>query len=198
MDNSKIGRLICRLRKENGYTQLQLAQLLNLSDKTISKWERGQGCPDISVLKSLSDIFQVDMEKLLAGELKENRKTAGNMRKTSFYICPVCGNIITCLADTDISCCGKKMSAASLQKAGKDEKLNVEIIDNHYVVTASHSMTRDHHIAFVALLTADSITIRKQYPEWDMLARFEYPAYGRLMWYCTQCGLFYQEISKIR
>ena len=41
MDNAKIGSLIYRLRKEKGYTQLQLADILNISDKTISKWERG-------------------------------------------------------------------------------------------------------------------------------------------------------------
>ncbi|MBQ7903363.1 MAG: helix-turn-helix transcriptional regulator, partial [Oscillospiraceae bacterium] len=87
MDNAKIGSLIYRLRKEKGYTQLQLADILNISDKTISKWERGQGCPDISLLKSLSELFGVDMEKLLAGELDENKKSAGNMRKMNFYIC---------------------------------------------------------------------------------------------------------------
>lgn len=41
MDNVKIGNLICRLRKENHMTQLQLAQQMNISDKTVSKWERG-------------------------------------------------------------------------------------------------------------------------------------------------------------
>lgn len=192
MDNAKIGSLIYRLRKEKGYTQLQLADILNISDKTISKWERGQGCPDISLLKSLSEVFGVDMEKLLAGELDENKKSAGNMRKMNFYICPVCGNIITSLNDTTFSCCGKKLTAEKLQKA--EEKLNVELIENEYYVTTSHPMTREHYISFVAVLTGDSLFIRKTYPEWDLQTRIPFFPRGRLIWYCTQHGLFYQNI----
>ena len=192
MDNAKIGSLIYRLRKEKGYTQLQLADILNISDKTISKWERGQGCPDISLLKSLSELFGVDMEKLLAGELDENKKSAGNMRKMNFYICPACGNIITSLNDTTFSCCGKKLTAEKLQKA--EEKLNVELIENEYYVTTSHPMTREHYISFVAVLTGDSLLIRKTYPEWDLQTRIPFFPCGRLIWYCTQHGLFYQNI----
>ena len=192
MDNAKIGSLIYRLRKEKGYTQLQLADILNISDKTISKWERGQGCPDISLLKSLSEVFGIDMEKLLAGELDENKKSAGNMRKMNFYICPACGNIITSLNDTTFSCCGKKLTAEKLQKA--EEKLNVELIENEYYVTTSHPMTREHYISFVAVLTGDSLFIKKTYPEWDLQTRIPFFPRGRLIWYCTQHGLFYQNI----
>ena len=46
MDNTKVGELIRRLRKESHMTQLQLAEELHVSDKAISKWERGMGCPD--------------------------------------------------------------------------------------------------------------------------------------------------------
>lgn len=194
MDNAKIGSLIYRLRKEKGYTQLQLADILNISDKTISKWERGQGCPDILLLKSLSEVFGVDMEKLLAGELDENKKSAGNMRKMNFYICPVCGNIITSLNDTTFSCCGKKLTAETLQKA--EEKLNIELIENEYYVTTSHPMTREHYISFVAVLTGDSLFIKKTYPEWDLQTRIPFFSRGRLIWYCTQHGLFYQEIKR--
>lgn len=72
MDNIKIGQLIYRLRKENNMTQLQLANQMNISDKAISKWERGLGCPDVSLLPDLSRIFNVDLEKLLSGELDVN------------------------------------------------------------------------------------------------------------------------------
>lgn len=58
----KTGHLIYQLRKEKNLTQLQLAKLMNLSDKTISKWERGLGCPDVSLLIELSKIFEVDIE----------------------------------------------------------------------------------------------------------------------------------------
>ena len=72
MDNVKIGNLINKLRKEKGMTQLQLAERLHISDKTVSKWERGQGCPDVSLLTDLSRVFGVDLEKLLSGQLDTN------------------------------------------------------------------------------------------------------------------------------
>ena len=81
MDNIKIGQLIYRLRKERHLTQLQLANQMNISDKAISKWERGLGCPDISLLPDLSKIFDVDLEKLLSGELNINEVSRGNMEK---------------------------------------------------------------------------------------------------------------------
>ena len=81
MDAIKTGRLIRRLRQENAMTQLQLARQLHISDKTVSKWERGLGCPDVSLLEALSRLFGVDTERLLEGELGENARSGGNMKK---------------------------------------------------------------------------------------------------------------------
>ncbi len=57
MDCAKMGALLLRLRKERGLTQKQLADELMLSDRTISKWQRCQGCPDVSLLPGLSRLF---------------------------------------------------------------------------------------------------------------------------------------------
>ena len=54
MDYEKIGALIRSLRTQQGLTQRELAQQLTVSDKAVSKWERGQGCPDVSLLPSLA------------------------------------------------------------------------------------------------------------------------------------------------
>lgn len=194
MNHVKIGQLIYRLRKEKHLTQLQLADQMNISDKAISKWERGLGCPDVSLLPDLSKIFNVDLEKLLSGELDINEVLGGDMRKMNFYICPTCGNMITSMTDTSISCCGKKLKAIQLQKANEDEKLSVDIIENDFFITSEHQMTREHYIAFVALLTGDSIMLRKQYPEWGLQVRIPVFAHGKLLWYCTKHGLFYQEV----
>lgn len=194
MDNVKIGQLIYKLRKEKHLTQLQLANQMNISDKTVSKWERGLGCPDISLLPDLSIALNVDLEKLLSGELNVKEILSGDMKKMNFYICPTCGNMITSMTDTAVSCCGKKLSVIQPQKATKDEKLSVEIIENDFFITSDHEMTREHYIAFVALLTGDSIMLRKQYPEWGLQVRIPIFAHGKLLWYCTQHGLFYQEI----
>ena len=92
MDNAKIGALIRRLRKEKQMTQLQLAMQLHISDKTVSKWERGLGCPDVSLIGQLSGIFEVDIQNLLAGELSTNGVLGGNLKRIKFYVCPNCGN----------------------------------------------------------------------------------------------------------
>lgn len=194
MDNGKIGQLIYRLRKEKHLTQSQLAEKMSISDKAVSKWERGLGCPELSLLPELSKIFDVDLEKLLSGELNENEILGGNMKKLIFYICPTCGNMITSMVDTNISCCGKKLKAIQAQKASEDEQLSVEIIENDFFITSNHPMTREHYIAFIALLTGDSVMVRKQYPEWDMQVRIPIFAHGKLVWYCTKHGLFYQEV----
>lgn len=194
MDNVKIGNLICRLRKENHMTQLQLAERMHISDKAVSKWERGNGCPDVSLLPELSRIFGVDLEKLLSGELNANDILGGNMKKMKFYICPDCGNVITAMTDTTISCCGKKLQAIEPKKAEGEEKLSVEVIENDYYISSEHEMVRDHYISFVTLLTSDTMMLRKQYPEWGLQVRIPVFAHGRLLWYCSKHGLFYQEI----
>lgn len=194
MDNIKIGKLIYTLRKEKKLTQLQLAECMNISDKTISKWERGLGCPDVSLLSELSKLFEVDLEKLLSGKLDINETLGGNMKKLQFYICPNCGNVITAMTDTTITCCGKKLKAMQPKKPDEGEQLSIEIIDNDYFISSEHEMVREHYISFVALLTSDSIFLRKQYPEWNLQVRIPSFAHGLLLWYCTKHGLFYQKI----
>lgn len=194
MDTTKIGELICTLRKEKGLTQVQLAERLNVSDKAVSKWERGLGCPDVSLLARLSQVFAVDLEKLLAGELDPNSQAAGNLKNLHFYVCPTCGNLVTALVDTPVSCCGKKLTALTAQKAGPEEKLSVEIIENDYFISSDHEMSKDHYISFVAFLTEDTVLLRKQYPEWNLQTRLPVFAHGRLLWYCTRHGLFYQNV----
>ena len=192
MDNVKIGNLINKLRKEKGMTQLQLAERLHISDKTVSKWERGQGCPDVSLLTDLSRVFGVDLEKLLSGQLDTNEETGGNMKKLNFYVCPECGNVITAMTDVGISCCGKKLQPLEAVKAQEGEKLSVENIENDYYISSDHPMLKEHYISFVALLTGGTLTLKKQYPEWDLQVRIPGRTHGKLLWYCTEHGLFYQ------
>ena len=98
------------------------------------------------------------------------------------------------MTDVTVSCCGKRLSTIQPQKANEREKLSVEIIENDFCITGEHQMTREHYIAFVALLTGDSIMLRKQYPEWGLQVRIPVFAHGKLLWYCTKHGLFYQEV----
>lgn len=69
MDCIKIGNLIAQLRQEKGLTQQQIAGALGITNKTVSKWECGLGCPDLSLWSDLSVILGVDMAQLMEGEI---------------------------------------------------------------------------------------------------------------------------------
>ena len=68
MDSAKTGSFISRLRKEKGYTQKELADILNVSDKAVSRWETGKGFPDTALLKPLSNVLGISIGELLEGE----------------------------------------------------------------------------------------------------------------------------------
>ena len=192
MDCEKTGKLIRRLRQEKGYTQAGLADRLHVSDKAVSKWERGLGCPDISLLPQLSALLGAELESLIIGDMTPKDANGGNMKKLKFYVCPDCGNIITAEAEASISCCGKKLLPIEAAKAAEGDKLNMERIENDWYITSGHPMEKEHFIAFAAIVTGDGIFMKRLYPEWNMQTRLPWLAHGKLAWYCTQHGLYYQ------
>ena len=192
MDCKKVGSLIYELRKGKDMTQKQIAELMNISDKTISKWERGLGCPDISLLPELSQILGVSIEQILSGEINLNDLVGGNMNKLKFYVCPQCGNLITSTGNATISCCGKTLEALVAKKAEEDHKLNIEPVEDELYITTEHEMRKEHYISFIAYVKGDRVLITKQYPEWNMQFRFRKSGHGKLYYYCTKHGLFYQ------
>ena len=74
MDSNNIGARIAELRKEKGMTQAELAAVINISDKAISKWESAGSCPDIDVLINLSDLFEVSLDYIIRGECMHRQK----------------------------------------------------------------------------------------------------------------------------
>lgn len=68
MDQIRIGKFIAEERKRKGYTQRKLAEQLGISDKTISKWERGNGFPEVSLLLPLCEELEITVNELLVGE----------------------------------------------------------------------------------------------------------------------------------
>lgn len=75
MNTEKIGNFIKEKRKEKNLTQKELAIKLNITDRAVSKWERGLGCPDVSLLENLSKVLDVSIVEILNGEdLKEEIK----------------------------------------------------------------------------------------------------------------------------
>ena len=75
MEKKTIGQFIAILRKANGMTQKDLAEKLNVSDKAVSRWERDECAPDLSLIPVIAEIFQVTTDELLRGERKNAEQT---------------------------------------------------------------------------------------------------------------------------
>ena len=73
MDLIKTGKFLQLLRKETGFTQEELAEKLNVSRRTVSRWETGTTMPDLDILMELSDLYEVDLREILSGERKSER-----------------------------------------------------------------------------------------------------------------------------
>lgn len=191
MDCEKIGRLIYKLRQEKNMTQKQLADVLNVSDKAVSKWERGAGFPDISLLRGLSDVFEVNVEKILSGELNINDINGGNMKKIEFYACPKCGSILNGTGNAEIQCCGKKLLPLEKKNIDENHTFKIEPIDDEYYITFDHEMTKEHYISFVACVKYDRALIIKLYPEQNPEIAIPKMRGANIYFYCTNHCLFY-------
>lgn len=189
MDCSKVGKLILSLRKEKHMTQKALADAMNLSDRTISKWERGLGCPDVTLLPSLSKILGVNIEKILLGDLTPNEKDGGNMRRAKFYVCPSCGNVSWSIGAAEISCCGRKLAALEVVSGDEGHRVEIEEVEDDYYITLDHEMTKSHFISFAAYVSYDRVLIVKLYPEQNAEVRLPKMRTGNIFVYCNQHGL---------
>ena len=195
MDCNKVGKLIYSLRSEKGMTQKQLADMMNISDRTISKWERGIGCPDVSLLNGLSKILGVNIEKLLTGDLNSREIDGGNMKKVKFYICDNCGNTMFSINEADISCCGRTLSALKATEENEAHTMAIEEIENDYFIQISHEMTKTHYISFVAFIGYDRVHFVKLYPEQNAELRIPQMSGDKLVAYCNEHGLWEQRIK---
>ena len=194
MDIRKIGELLCRLRKEKGMTQKQAAEVLQVSDRTISKWERGAGLPDVSLWKGISALYGVNIEKLLEGNLQEKGVETGNMKRMKFYRCEHCGNIFWSAAEGEISCCGRKLEALQVQPVDEMHDVKVEEMGSEYYVTFSHEMLKEHYITFAALVSWDRVTTVRLYPEQAAEVYMPRQRRGELYFYCSQHGFFKKKL----
>ena len=72
MNQYVTGAVIKKLREKNNMTQLQLAERLSVSDKTVSKWENGKGYPDITLLEPIAEVFRISVTELISGNTIQN------------------------------------------------------------------------------------------------------------------------------
>lgn len=190
MDLSNNGKLLYNLRKAKGMTQKQVADRLGIQPKTVSKWERGHGFPDVSVLSDLADIFGVSERTLLSGRLVRNMQETGNMKNTKFYICPHCGSLTQGMGESKVVCCGKALEPLAPKEADEKHALAVSEAENDFYIQFDHEMNKEHFIGFVAYVACDRVLTVKLYPEQDSAVRLPKAYGGKLYYYCNRHGLF--------
>ena len=190
MDRYVTGSVIRALREEKKLTQEELAEKLHVSGKAVSKWETGQGFPDISLIEPLAGALDISVIELLSGECVQNRNQAADMAKSRFYVCPVCGNVIRTVGEAMISCCGITLPPQEPEAPDAEHEIRLEPVEDEYYVTVRHPMTRGHHISFLAAAADNGMQFVKLYPEGEAEARFKRSRVMKLYAYCNRHGLF--------
>ncbi|MBI9100041.1 MAG: helix-turn-helix transcriptional regulator [Spirochaetaceae bacterium] len=194
MNTEQIGKLIRQLRLEKDMTQKDLAKILNITDQAVSKWERGWGLPDISLLPRLSESLGVNLNDMLLGSLDENEKEGGKMKEIHFYICPTCENLIFMTGEANISCCGRTVQETRAKEAKEEEKMTVEEVEFDWYITTNHPMKKDNYISFSAFLINGKLELFSHYPQWNYELRIPRSGKGKLFWYSLKEGLLFQEL----
>lgn len=194
MDRYVTGEMIRALREAKRLTQEALAERLFVSGKAVSKWETGRGYPDISLLEPLAGALGVSVMELLSGQPVRNRNRASNMARGKWYVCPVCGNAFFAVGEALISCCGIALPPQEPEAPDGDHGIAVQRVEDEYLVTADHPMTKAHYISFLAAVSDGTVQLTKLYPEGPAQARFRMEGVRRVYAYCNRHGLFERKI----
>ena len=190
MDKYVTGAVIRKLRENKKMTQEELAQKIFVSSTAVSKWETGQGFPDISLLEPLAQALGISVIELLSGEDIRNLNRSSNIAKSKFYVCPVCGNVIFASGETVVSCCGLTLPPLDAEKPDDEHIIKAEISEDEFYVTVNHPMTKEHYISFIAAVSDNGVQFVKLYPEGNAEARFRINRIEKFYAYCNRHGLF--------
>jgi len=185
------GHIIKKYREKQNITQQELADKLHVSSKAISKWETGNGFPDVSIVEELSLALGVSMAELFSGEVVENKNIHSNMLLTSFYVCPICGNVITSVGDAFISCHGISL----IKEEAIEKEVNYEFIEDDIYLQLDSPMTKTDYISFVCGVSSDGIEFKKLYPEQDPSIRIKRRGVRKIYYYSKREGLFYFKVK---
>lgn len=196
MNQYVTGAVIRELREKNHLTQAELAEKLNISDKTVSKWETAKGYPDISMLEPIANVFGVSVAELLSGNAINNVNVSANMMRSKFYVCPVCGNIVYSMGEAVIHCHGVQLMPCQAEETDENHMIFIEKVEDEYYVRIDHDMAKQHYISFVAAMSADKIQMIKLYPEGNAEARFQIRSVRKILFYCNRDGLFSINVLK--
>lgn len=193
-----ISTLIRQRRRELGMTQEALAARIHVSAKAVSKWERGAGLPDSSIVPALSAVLGVSTESLLNGCVAANPPDGGNMRRIKFFQCPECGNLMTATGNPELSCCGLRLFPMTIKAADDAHHLTITDIETEKLLTWQHPMDKGHHLTFLAAVGSDCVHVVRLYAEGAQEHRLPRIPWARYYCGCTEspCVLYESKPSK--
>lgn len=180
------GLLIRRMRQELGLTQEALAGRIHVSAKAISKWERGAGMPDASIVPALSAALGLSADSLLSGRVDINPPDGGNMKRIHFYQCPDCGNILTATGKAELFCCGRRLLPMKAQPADESHRLLITDVETEKLLSWTHPMDKGHHLTFLAAVGYDCVHIVRLYPEGAQEHRLPRIPWAKYYCACTE------------
>ncbi len=172
MDATSIGKTIAKLRKKAGLTQSELANMLKISDKTVSKWENGQGYPDISMFPEIASLFNVSVDCLMLGE-KKGIAIAGNILVDIVknidvypklgmlaYVSDIQYAVGGCVPNTaiDLAKIDRSIPVQALGKIGSDEngRFLTKELQRHGIDTDGVSVSKDTQTSFCDVMSLPS------------------------------------------
>ena len=196
MNQYVTGAIIKELREKYHLTQAEFAGKINVSDKTVSKWETAKGYPDISLLEPIAKVFDISVTELISGNTVSNVNVSANMMRSKFYVCPICGNSIHSMGEAVIQCHGIMLTPCQEEESDENHKIFIERVEDEYYVRIEHDMTKEHYISFVAAMSSDNMQMIKLYPEGNAEVRFPTRGVRKLFFYCNRDGLFSININK--
>ena len=196
MNQYVTGAVIKELREKYHLTQAELAAKLNVSDKTVSKWETAKGYPDISLLEPIAKVFGISVTELISGNTINNVNISANMLRSKFYVCPVCGNSIHSMGEAVIQCHGIILKPCQAEESDENHMVFIERMEDEYYVQVEHDMKKQHYISFIAGVSLDKIQMVKLYPEGNAEARLKMNGVKRILFYCNRDGLFFIDVVK--
>ena len=152
--------------------------------------ETGRGLPDISILPQLAAALSVTVPELLTGDVAENRNVSANMKRSHFYVCPICGNVIHAMGEGAFSCCGVRLPALEGEAPDAEHGIRVEDVEDELLLTVNHPMEKGHFIAGLLEVGYDRFALVRMYPEGGREMYLPRLPGGKIFMICARDGMF--------
>ena len=147
MNQERIGALIKEIRKDNNLTQKDLAKKLGVTYQAVSKWETGKNIPDISILKQISEEYNIDIDDILNGIKKKKKKNKNR------FILPIILIILLIISITTIIISNKN----------NFEFKKITITNNNFKVTGSIANSKDKTYIYISDISYEGIDDEETY-----------------------------------